>query len=183
MAKNVFVITGSPRRNGNSARMAEQFIRGAQQNGSKVERFDTAFRKMAGCTACDQCWTKGKACVIEDDWQEFSAKLEAADVVVFAYPLYWSSMPAQLKAAVDRLYSYCSDKTIRPLTGKKTVLLLCCECVGQENFRETLAVHEGMNGYFSWTTAEKLTVDGVFEAGAIEKTDALKRAYEIGASI
>ena len=183
MEKKVFVITGSPRRHGNSASMADAFIRGAQEKGYQVDRFDAAFRKLSGCTACDQCWSKGKACVVADDWQEFSEKLEAADVVVFAYPLYWSGMPAQLKAAIDRLYAYCSPKTIRPLKGKRTVLLLCGECEGQQIFREALAVHEGINGYLSWEKAGEVLVDSVFEQGALKKTDALERAYALGASL
>lgn len=184
MKKNVFVITGSPRRDGNSERMAKAFIRGAKEAGHSIETFDAAFRKISGCTACDQCWTRGgKACVINDDWQEFAKKLEGADVVVFAYPLYWSSAPAQLKLAIDRLYSYCSSKTERPLTGKESVLLLCGECIGQEIFQEALAMHEGLNGYFNWTPAGTLTIDGVFERGAIEKTDALDRAYQLGKAL
>lgn len=183
MCKNILVVTGSPRKKGNSESMAEAFIRGAQQKGHVIERFDVAFRRIAGCTACDHCWSKGRACIIEDDWQEFSDKLERADVVVFAYPLYWSVMPAQMKALVDRLYSYCSSKTIRPLTGKQVVLLLCGECEGQQIFREALSMHDGINQYFSWNTVGVLTVDGVFERGAIAKTDALARAEAIGASV
>ena len=184
MKKNVFVITGSPRIDGNSAAMAKAFIRGAEEAGHTIETFNAAFHSLRGCNACDQCWTRGgKACVIDDDWQEFAEKLERADVVVFAYPLYWSAMPAQLKLAVDRLYSYCSPKTERPLTGKQSVLLLCGECVGQEIFKEAVSMQNGLNGFFSWTDAGKLLVDNVFERGAIEKTDALGRAYEMGKTI
>lgn len=180
--KTILIVTGSPRSGGNSALLADAFARGAEEKGHRVQRFDAAFRSIAGCTACDRCWTRGKACVIEDDWQQLSEKLEQADVVVFAYPLYWSGMPAQLKAAVDRLYSYCSDKTLRPLTGKQTVLLLCGECEGQEIFNDARRLHEGLNGYFAWQPAGEVTVDGVFERGAVERTDALRRAYELGAS-
>ncbi|MBR5470926.1 MAG: flavodoxin family protein [Oscillibacter sp.] len=183
MKKNVFVITGSSRKNGNSAAMAEAFIRGAEEQGHAVRRFDTAFHKLAGCMACDRCWSDEKACVMNDDWQEFAAGLEAADVVVFSYPMYWSSAPAQLKAAIDRLYSYCSAKTLRPLTGKRCILLLCGECEGKEIFDQALAMHQGLNGYFSWEDAGKLLVDGVFEAGAIEKTDALEQAFTMGKGI
>lgn len=169
MRKNILVVTGSPRKHGNSAAMADAFMRGAQEAGHKLERFDMAFHHIAGCTACDRCWDDGRACCIKDDWQEFSDKLEHADVVVFAYPLYWSTMPAQIKAAIDRLYSYCSAKTIRPLTGKEVVLLLCGECEGQQIFRESLSIHEGINQYFDWKTVGTVTVDGVFECGAIQK--------------
>ncbi|MBQ8145124.1 MAG: flavodoxin family protein, partial [Butyricicoccus sp.] len=169
---------------GNSAAMAKSFIRGAVEAGHSVDTFNAAFHSLRGCTACDRCWTHGgRACIIDDDWQEFADKLERADVVVFAYPLYWSAMPAQLKLAIDRLYAYCSPKTARPLTDKQSILLLCGECEGQEIFKDALATHEGLNGYFSWTDGGKLLVDSVFERGAIEKTDALARACEMGRSL
>lgn len=183
MGKNVFVVTGSPRKNGNSARMAQAFCRGAAESGHVTAVFETAFRRIGGCTACDQCWTDGRACVIDDDWQAFASGLERADVVVFAYPLYWSGMPAQIKAAVDRLYAYCSDRTLRPLTGKQTVLLLCGECEGQAIFGGALAMHEGLNHYFDWKPAGMVLADRVFEAGAIDATDALARAKALGAAL
>lgn len=183
MNKTILVITGSPRKNGNSQSMADEFIRGAQEHGHTIERFDAAYKTIAGCVACDRCWSNGNACAVNDDWQEFSQKLERADIVVFAYPLYWSTMPAQLKAAIDRLYSYCSPNTIRPLTGKKTILLLCGECLGQEIFTDTLHVHEGINGYFEWENIGAICIDGVFEKGKIKETDGLERAYQLGLSI
>ena len=179
----ILVITGSPRRGGNSDLMADEFIRGAKENGHSVEKFATAFKKMSGCMACEKCWSKDKPCVIEDDWQELAAKMEAAEALVFAYPLYWSTMPSQLKRAVDRLFSYCSKKCLRPLTGKSYITLLCGECKGDEIFREVRSVHKGMAGYFSWEQLGEIAIDGVFERGAIQKTDALKKAYELGKSL
>ena len=84
MSKTVLVITGSPRRGGNSDQLAEALGKGAREAGHRVEKFETAFRRIAGCTACEQCWSKGRACVIEDDWQELSEKMEAADELVIA---------------------------------------------------------------------------------------------------
>lgn len=183
MQKKILIVTGSPRKQGNSAAMAEAFACGAKKNGHEVERFDAAFQPIAGCAACDRCWENGQACCRQDAWQVFAGQLEKADVVVFAYPLYWSTMPAQIKAAIDRLYSYCSPKALRTLAGKKIVLLLCGECAGQQIFREALSVHEGINRYFDWETVGMVTVDGVFECGAIKKTDALIRAEQLGASM
>lgn len=184
MAKKIFVVTGSPRKDGNSAQMADAFLRGAQEAGHQTVRFDAAFHPAAGCVACDQCWTKGRACAVDDDWQEFSRNLEAADVVVFAYPMYWNTMPSQLKRYIDRLYSYCSPKAQPDLLyGKQSVLLLCGECEGEKIFRDALSAHAGLNGFFHWEDAGKVLADLVFERGAIQKTDALERAYALGKSL
>lgn len=183
MNRNILVITGSPRKEGNSNRMADALTKGAREAGHTVETFETAFHNISGCTACARCWTGGRACVIQDDWQELSEKMEAADILVFAYPLYWSTMPAQMKAAIDRLFSYCSSNCVRPLTGKAYVTLLCGECEGDSIFREARAVHKGLEGYFSWKQIGELAVHSVFEAGAVERTDALERAYQMGRSL
>lgn len=183
MKKNVFVITGSPRKGGNSDSMAEAFIKGAREAGHQVDKFECAFRKVSGCRACEQCWSHGRACVVDDDWQEFSEKLEQADVLVFAYPLYWSTVPAQMKAVIDRLFSYCSEKCLHPLTGKSYITLMCGECVGDEIFDEARAVQKGLDGYFQWKQIGELAVHSVFEKGAIEKTDALEKAYEMGRAL
>ena len=184
MSKKIFVITGSPRKGGNSSIMADAFIRGAEEAGNSVKRFDTAFKNIAGCKACDACWTNGRACVFSDDWQEFSDNLEAADIVVFAHPIYWSGMPSELKAAIDRTYSYCSAKTIRPLDGKQIVLLLCCECEGMSNFSQTLDCYEGMSGYFKWTELGRVLQDSVFEKGAVNShPDTIEKCYQLGKSI
>lgn len=184
MGKKIFVVTGSPRKNGNSAAMADAFIKGAKEQGNEVVRFDAAFAKLSGCTACNLCWSKnGQACVQEDDFEIFVDGLRAADVIVFAYPLYWSTQPAQLKAAIDRLYSFCTPQCKETLHGKQTALLLCCECEGDENFALVRKVHEGLNEYMQWESVGEVAIHTCFEAGAIKNTDGLTKAYELGSAI
>ena len=69
MGKNIVVITGSPRRNGNSFAMTDAFIRAAQEKGHTVTRFDAAFRKVGGCRACETCYRTGKACSRPPSWR------------------------------------------------------------------------------------------------------------------
>lgn len=58
--KNILVLTGSPRRNGNSDSMADAFIKGAQSAGHEVNIFETSSKDIGGCRACNTCWSKGK---------------------------------------------------------------------------------------------------------------------------
>ena len=78
MGKNIVVITGSPRRNGNSFAMTDAFIRAAQEKGHTVTRFDAAFRKVGGCRACETCYRTGKACSFDDDFNEIAPAILAA---------------------------------------------------------------------------------------------------------
>lgn len=65
----IVVLTGSPRKNGNSAYLAEQFIKGAEEKGHEVFRFDCAFKQVEPCRACNRCGMNGP-CIFNDDFQE-----------------------------------------------------------------------------------------------------------------
>lgn len=68
MSKKIVVITGSPRKNGNSAAMADAFIQAAEARGHAVTRFDAALKQVGGCRACETCFKTGKACSFDDDF-------------------------------------------------------------------------------------------------------------------
>jgi len=63
----IVVLTGSPRKNGNSAYLAEQFIKGAEEKGHEVFRFDCAFKQVEPCRACNRCGMDGP-CIFNDDF-------------------------------------------------------------------------------------------------------------------
>lgn len=68
MSKKIVVITGSPRKNGNSFAMTDSFIDSAIEKGHTVTRFDAAMMKIGGCHACETCYKTGKACSFDDDF-------------------------------------------------------------------------------------------------------------------
>ena len=105
MGKKIAVITGSPRKNGNSFAMTDAFIKAAEAKGHTVARFDAALQKVGGCHACETCFKSGNACSFDDDFNKFAPSILEADVVVFTAPVYWYSFPAQIKGVIDRLYS------------------------------------------------------------------------------
>lgn len=135
MGKNIVVITGSPRRNGNSFAMTDAFIRAAQEKGHTVTRFDAAFRKVGGCRACETCYRTGKACSFDDDFNEIAPAILAADALVFTMPVYWYSIPAQIKGVIDRIYSMVVGG--KDISGKECALIACCE-------EDDLAVLDGV---------------------------------------
>lgn len=102
---NIVVVTGSPRKNGNSFAMTEAFIKEAEKCGHKIERFDAAMMKIGGCHACMTCYKTGKACSFDDDFNIIAPAILNADAVVFTMPTYWYSIPAQIKGVIDRLFS------------------------------------------------------------------------------
>ena len=101
----IIMMTGSAHKNGTSAYLAEQFMRGAKEAGHEVLRFDTAFMDIHPCIGCDHCRRKDGVCVYQDDMNQINPVLKEADAVVFVSPIYYYDINAQLKTAIDRFYA------------------------------------------------------------------------------
>ena len=86
MSKKIVVITGSPRKDGNSFAMTDAFIQAAQAKGHSVTRFDAAMLKIGGCRACETCYKTGKACSFDDDFNAIAPAILEADALVFTMP-------------------------------------------------------------------------------------------------
>ena len=174
MEKKIVVITGSPRKNGNSFAMTDAFIRAAEAKGHTVTRFDAAMRRIGGCHACETCFKTGKACSFDDDFNTIAPAILEADAVVFTTPVYWYSIPAQIKGVIDRLYSLVVGG--KDIAGKECAIITCCE-------EEDMSVMDGVRiplersaALIKWKMIGEVLVPGVLEAGAIEKTDGCKQA-------
>ena len=181
MGKNIVVITGSPRRNGNSFAMTDAFIRAAQEKGHNVTRFDAAFRKVGGCRACETCYRTGKACSFDDDFNEIAPAILAADALVFTMPVYWYSIPAQIKGVIDRIYSMVVGG--KDISGKECALIACCE-------EDDLAVLDGVRipmertaALNKWKMVGEVLVPGVLNPGDVDNTDGTQRGDELADAI
>lgn len=104
----IIVLQGSPNIKGSTSILSEEFIRGAQEKGHEVTRFDVSRMNIKPCIGCVACGYEGP-CVQKDDNNIIKEALLNADMVVFATPLYYFGMTAQLKAVIDRFCSYNSS--------------------------------------------------------------------------
>lgn len=101
----IVVLTGSPRRNGNTNHLADQFIKGAKEAGHEVFRFDAATSQVHPCIGCNHCGMDGP-CVYDDDFTRLlRPQIIKAALVVFCSPMYYFGFSAQLKAVIDRFYA------------------------------------------------------------------------------
>jgi multimeric flavodoxin WrbA len=176
--KNILVITGSPRKGGNSSLLADAFIRGAESTSHVITRFDAGSKLIKGCIACNNCYSKDTACVFKDDFNELAPALESADSVVFVTPLYWFTFPTQIKAAIDKMYALAVGE--RSLKGKETMLLVCAETDDMTDFDGIVRSYELINRYLQWTDKGQLLVPNVNNIGDILHTDALAKAEQMG---
>ena len=102
MSKRVLILSGSPRKGGNSDLLCDEFLRGAQESGNQAEKVFLRSKKVAPCNACYYCKSSGGKCAISDDMTEILNKMQAADVIVMASPVYFYSIDSQMKAVIDR---------------------------------------------------------------------------------
>ena len=122
--KRVLILAASPRKNGNSTILALKAAEGVKAEGGEADVVEIGHLKIAPCNACDSCLAKPEAgCVIKDDMQPLYAKIRAAQGIIFATPVYWFNMSAQMKLVIDRAYAI-QDKEYFAFTGKDVGVIL-----------------------------------------------------------
>ena len=170
----ITVITGSPRRKGNSFAMTEAFIRAAEQRGHTIERFDAAFLKIGGCHACMTCYKTGKACSFDDDFNRIAPAILESEAVVFTMPVYWYSIPAQIKGVIDRLFSLVVGG--KAYAGKKCALIACCEEEEMTVFDGVRVPMERTAALLKWEMVGQVLIPGVLNEGDIDRTEGCRQA-------
>ena len=116
----ILILQGSPRANGNTAWMAEEYKKAAEAAGHQVTVVNGAKKKIAGCLACEYCHGKGDgACIQKDDMQELYPLMAEAEVLVLAAPIYYFTLCAQIQTPIQRMYCVNS-----PAKVKKMALLV-----------------------------------------------------------
>ena len=181
MSKKIVVITGSPRKNGNSFAMTDAFIKAAEEKGHSVVRFDAAMKHVGGCHACETCFKTEKACSFDDDFNTIAPAILEADAVVFTMPVYWYSIPAQIKCVIDKLFSFCVAG--KDIAGKTCALITCCEEHDMSIMDGVRIPMERSAALLKWNMVGEVLVPGVLNAGDIEKTDGCKQAAALAEKI
>ena len=122
--KRVLILAASPRKNGNSTILALKAAEGVKAEGGEADVVEVSHLKIAPCNACDSCITTPEAgCVIKDDMQPLYPKIRAAHGIIFATPVYWFNMSAQMKLVIDRAYAI-QGKGCFAFTGKDVGVIL-----------------------------------------------------------
>jgi len=181
--KKIVILLGSPRKNGNSERLAKSFATGSESQGAHVRFFRLHNMNIKGCSDCRQCWSNGKHCIVADDMSQLYESIDNADVIVFATPLYWYSWSAQIKAVWDRMLPYVSDKAKTTVKGKQGVLLVTAGDEREDVFDAVLESFDRSASLLGLKQAGKICAHNVYDIGDIEDGNWLDRAKELGASV
>ena len=183
--KRVLIVTSSPRKNGNSTILALKAAEGVTTEGGIAEIAAIGNLNIAPCTACDACRANPDAgCIIKDDMQPLYQKIEEADGIIFASPVYWFNMSAQMKLFIDRTYAVHSENGYA-LTGKDVAVILTHE-------DEDIYVSGGINALSSFKDifayVKANYVGAVYgsanKAGEIQSNSkVLEKSYNLGKKI
>lgn len=172
----IVVLTGSPRRKGNTNHLAAQFIKGAEEAGHEVFRFDCAQHKVSPCIACNRCGMDGP-CIFQDDFEELRPHLVEADMVVLTTPMYYFGFSSQLKAVIDRFYALNGQIKGR---AKLSALLMAYADTAAEEAEPMLSHYRTLLHYLGWKDSGTVVASGMWPAGAVNNTKYSQMAYELG---
>ena len=175
MNKKILLISATPRKNGNSDFLCDEFMRGAKHADHDVEKIRLSKMNINNCTGCCTCISKQGSCIQKDDMAEIREKVLAADVLVLASPVYFHSINGQMKTFIDRM---CAVYT---MIRDKEVYFVVSAAGGEEQIERTV------NSFRDFTDSlqniqEKgiISITGVWDSGAVIGTRAVNQAYIMG---
>ncbi len=175
MSKKVLILSGSPRKSGNSDLLCDEFMRGALEAGHEVEKIRVQEKKVACCIACYACRDTG-ICAIKDDMAEIMQKMIDCDVMVLASPVYFYSIDAQLKAVIDR--SVCRWTEVK---NKEMYYIMTAADEERTSMNTTLACFRGYADCVEGAIEQGVIYGtGLYGAGEVRGKAVMQEAYEMG---
>ena len=178
MSKKVLILSGSPRKGGNSDLLCDEFLRGAAEAGHETEKIFIRDKKIGYCNACYAC-RENSVCILKDGMQEVLDRMHWADVIVMASPVYFYSIDAQMKAVIDRSLAQWTK-----LPDKEFYYIMTAADEEDSAFDTTLACFRGF-AVCLHGSQEKGVIrgGGLYEAGAARSSRYMEEAYNMGRSV
>ena len=174
----ITILVGSPRKDGNTERLVDAFIKGTGSNNT-IEVISVTDHKVNSCIGCNSCFMReGHECFQNDDMVKIYSKMKEADVVIIASPVYFYGISAQLKAVIDRLHTPMRNE----FHVKKLGLILVGAAQLPELFDAILKQYELILKFFKLADAGKVLIRGVREKVDLKEED-LELAYLFGKSM
>lgn len=179
MSKNILVLSASPRKDGNSDLLCDEFIKGAIEAGKQVEKIFLADKQINYCIACESCRKNNGICIWKDDIADILEKMINADVIVMATPVYFYTMNAQIKTLIDRTVARYTE-----IRGKIFYFIVAAADTSEPAMERTI---EGFRGFIDCleNAREKGIIYGIgaWHKGDIRGSIAMKKSYEMGRNV
>lgn len=179
MNKKILILSGSPRKDGNSDLLCNEFMRGAIECGNHVEKIFLRDKEIGYCSACYYCKNSDGICAVKDDMAGILEKMHWADVIVMASPVYFYSIDAQMKTLIDRCVAQWTK-----IKNKEFYYIMTAAENSEAAMDCTLECFRGLAACLSGSKEMGVNYGkGVYEAGAIKSTPAMQGAYQMGRNV
>jgi multimeric flavodoxin WrbA len=186
----IVCLLGSPRPRGNSALLADRLCTTAESLGAEIQTFALNRLKYRGCQACMTCKTKLDRCVLKDDLTQVLDAIRDAEVLVMASPIYYGEVSSQMKAFIDRTFSYLvpdfhsNPKPSRLAPGKKLVMILAQGDPGEELYADVFPRYNSFFKWYGFDDSHLVHACGVFGPGEVEaRHEVLSQVEELARKI
>ena len=179
--KKILVLNGSPRENGNTRTLSEAFITRCVQRGYTVKKYNIPDLDIKGCNDCERCFYTGVPCVIEDDFNEIANEIIESDVIVFSLPVYFYSIPGNMKCLIDRFNAF--DVGNIDISNKSYAIISCCEDNDMSSFDGIRIPLERMGRFFGWNLLDEVLDPSMLRRGDIDNTDGIRRCKDLADKI
>jgi multimeric flavodoxin WrbA len=155
----VLYVLGSPRKQGNSATIAQRFLKVAEDRGAIIDRYILNEMNFRPCQACYACKTELEYCALEDDLTPVLKAFGECDLAVVATPVYFGDISAQTKAFIDRIFSFVKPNfqdrpdPVRLAPGKKMLWIITQESSEEYHgdiFQRYEALFSQYAGFKTW---------------------------------
>lgn len=175
----VLALMGSPRKQGNTNILVDEFLKGSQKKGNQVDKLFLYDLEINPCVDCRTCKKGEFVCKVKDDMQKIYPLIDAADLIVFATPLYWWGPSAPMKLVMDRIRPYVANKKIK---GKKAVVIVPSGEEPQAS-RFLMGMFRESFSYLGMQLVGEVLVKAYEKGEVLQNKAALKQAYDLGAAL
>ncbi len=180
-------LHGSPRKNGNSSKLAGIVTDTLAKNSHEIVHHHLNDLSYKGCQACMACKGKSEECILKDDLSPVLLDIKNADVLLLATPVYWGDITAQMKGFIDRTYSFLTpnfmtDEIKHRLPIGKKLVFIQTQGAPEEMYGD---IFPRYNGFFEhlnmFDETHFIRGCGINEKDAVSaRTDLIEQAKKIG---
>jgi len=171
-------LLGSPRADGNSAELAQRFCEAAEAEGAQITRFELTALRYSGCRTLFHCKTTRDRCGLDDELTPVLEAVRQADIVVLASPVYFTDVSSDLKACIDRWFSFfvpdyvTNPQKSRLAAGKRLVFILT-QGEPEERCADIFSRYERPFGMLGFDACHLIRACAVREPGAVRQQAAV----------
>jgi len=175
----VVAFFGSPRKNGNTAKLVQQAIDGAKAAGAEVISYHLNDKDIRGCQGCGHC-RSNEGCVTKDALSPMYEEIKQATGIIAGFPIYFGNISGQAKLWVDRMYPMIGGDFSPRYPGKKAVAVYSQANADKDMFKGAIEANDTLFKRFGWELADSILSYGSAQPDYSIPQELLDRAFEAG---